>query len=559
MLVQLSIQHIALITALDIQLRPGFCVITGETGAGKSIIMDALAFALGFSARSNSHLLRHGATQGTVIATFEPAASPALSEIFQEVGISEEACLILRRTITVDGKTRAWINDTPVTVQALKRISDQLVEIHGQHEQRGLLEAATHRDILDTYGGHDPLLASVASAFGLWKRSGTALQQAESQAAEWAKERDYLEHLCHELSQARPEPGEEDRLATARTRLQQRERIIETLQAVIQEATVRHPVLPTIATIERLLRRQAVLAEHPTVIVALEELDQAATHLGGALEQLERLAEAEQEEGMSLDSVEERLFALRQLARKYDTPVDALPQLLASTESKLALLANQATELSSLQKQLAQARQTYIEAAESLHLARAQAAERLGTAIMQELAPLRMEKARFQVAVTKGDEQNWQAHGTDQVAFLVSTNPGTPFGPLIKVASGGELSRLMVAVKVVLSGLRSVGTVIFDEVDTGIGGATAAAVGQRLALLGKSMQVLVVTHQPQVAALAKTHLYVSKQTQDNDTMTHITTLTPQSQREELARMLAGHEVTDQARAAAEQLMLAGME
>jgi DNA repair protein RecN (Recombination protein N) len=554
MLAQLSIRDIVLIDRLDLSFGAGLSVLTGETGAGKSIVLDAFALALG--GRGDGSLVRHGETQGQISAVFDlPMAHPA-RRLAEAQEIDTDGDLILRRVQYADGRTRAFVNDQPVSVQILRMIGAAIVEIHGQHDDRALTDPAQHRVILDGFGGLEARSAEVAAASETLKRARQTLQAQRIRVEAARKEADFLRHAVEELGKLAPQPGEEDALAAARQGMMQAEKVarelIEAHEAVGGQAS---PV-PALAAVLRRLERRASQAPHlvdpslaalNTAIVALEEA-------GDALTAAIRAAEYDPRE---LERTEERLFALRAAARKYDVPVDGLPVLAASMAGDLAALDESEISLGRLETELAEAEAAYLVAAGALSQARRATAERLDAAVKAELPPLKLERARF-ITRIETDETARGPEGFDRVEFWVETNPGTRPGPMMKVASGGELSRFMLALKVVLAERGSAPTLVFDEIDTGVGGAVADAIGERLARLAAKVQVISVTHAPQVAAKAGQHFLIAKSALVEDmaarTVTRVTMLEEQARQEEIARMLAGASITAEARAAAGRLL-----
>lgn len=559
MLARLSIRDIVLIERLDIEFSRGLAVLTGETGAGKSILLDAFALALG--GRGDAALVRHGAEHGQVTASFDVAKTHPAFAILKANGlddreVDESGELILRRVQLADGRTRAFINDQSVSVQTLKAVGATLVEIHGQHDERALVDAATHRRLLDAFAG---LEKDVVSLEALWEGRRTARAALDAHRAGMeraAREADYLRHAADELKQLAPQDGEETSLAERRTTMMQGEKIAADLREAQEVVGGHHSPVAALASAVRRLERRAGTAPQliePAVraidaaINALEEADQ---HLNAALA-------AADFDPSELERIEERLFALRAAARKYSTPVDSLAALAAQYVADVALIDAGADRLVALEKAAAEADARYGAAAAKLSAARAKAADKLNKAVGAELAPLKLERAKFMTQV-EADEAAPGPQGIDRVEFWVQTNPGTRPGPLMKVASGGELSRFLLALKVVLSDKGSAPTLVFDEIDTGVGGAVADAIGARLARLASKVQVMAVTHAPQVAARADQHLLISKAALDKGkrVATRVAALEQDHRREEIARMLAGAEITAEARAAADRLIKA---
>jgi len=554
MLARLSIRDIVLIERLDIEFARGLAVLTGETGAGKSILLDAFALALG--GRGDAALVRQGVEQGQVTAAFDvPKRHPALA-ILTGNGLDDTGEMILRRVQLADGRTRAFVNDQPVSVQTLKAIGAALVEIHGQHDERALVDATTHRRLLDAFAG---LEKDVTAIEGLWeaRRTARAALDTHREAMDRAaREADYLRHASDELKSLKPQDGEETALAARRTVMMQGEKIAEDLrEAQAAISGPQSPVSALAAAVRRLERRAANSPEmiEPAVKAldtALSALDEADQHLSAALI-------AADFDPLELERIEERLFALRAASRKYSTPVDGLAALAQKYANDVKLIDAGAAQLKSLEKAVADADKAYGAAAEKLSAARTKSAEKLNKAVNSELAPLKLERAKFQTQV-ESDPASPGPQGCDRVEFWVQTNPGTKPGPMMKVASGGELSRFLLALKVVLSDKGSAPTLVFDEIDTGVGGAVADAIGARLARLAGKVQVMAVTHAPQVAARADQHLLISKDALDKGkrVATRVAALAADHRREEIARMLAGAEITAEARAAADRLIKA---
>ena len=550
MLVSLSIHDIVLIDKLDLEFGRGLTILTGETGAGKSILLDAFSLALG--ARGDGGLIRQGQAQGQVSATFELASGhPALAAA-QAQDIETDGVLILRRVQLADGRSRAFVNDQRVTTQALRAIARELVEIHGQHDDRALVNSGTHRQLIDAFGGLMSETAAVRSAFahvrGLKAESASEQSRVEKARAE----ADYLRHAFTELTGLAALPGEELALAEHRTLMTQAEKVAGELRDVQATVTGEHSPVPSLSAALRRLERRHVQA--PGLIAPVTEaLDAALTALdlaGQVLDQALRDADFDPRE---LERIEERLFALRAAGRKYGVPVDALPALAEKFAAELAALDAGEARLIALTRELEAAESTYGAAARVLSEARKKAAAALDTAVNAELAPLKLDGARFMTEIRTEAEG---PDGYDQVEFWVQTNPGTKPGPLMKIASGGELARFMLALKVVLADRGSAPTLVFDEIDTGAGGAVADAMGQRLALLASRVQVLAVTHAPQVAARARGHFRIAKDAADQGrrVATRVSLLEMEARREEIARMLAGATITDEARAAAGRLL-----
>ena len=562
MLTGLSIRDVVLIEKLDLLFGPGLTVLTGETGAGKSILLDSLGLALG--ARADAGLIRQGAPQAGVSARFQPPPGHPAHALLDELGLPADDEIVLRRSVEKTGRSRAWVNDAPVGAAALRQLGLLLVEVQGQHDQMGLADQAGHGKLLDGYGTGADLLAGLAAAWRAWRAAEERLASARAAIAAARREEDFLRHAVTELHALAPEDGEETALAETRGRLQRGEKRAEAIEAALHELAPRdrrsHPPAAALRATSRVLERlkpTAAEAEHPEtsvlapIFAAIERAEEAIAEAETLLSRLAAEAEADPR---LLERTEERLFALRAAARKHGVPVSALAGLLADLRDRLAALDHGEAEIGAMLRAVTASRSVYVAAAERVSAARRAAAARLEQAVAAELPPLRLDRARFFARVETLPENDWGAHGADQVRFLISTNPGQAPGALGRVASGGELSRLMLALKVAFSAGGTVPTLVFDEVDSGIGGATAAAVGDRLARVADGVQVLVVTHSPQVAARGTTHLVVSKADRRGRTETSVTALEPAARREEIARMLAGETVTEAARAAAESLL-----
>lgn len=553
MLVALSIRDIVLIDRLDLGFASGLSVLTGETGAGKSIVLDSLSLALG--ARGDGRLVREGASQGQVTAMFELPSGHAAAALLAEQGLDGDgADLILRRVQLADGRTRAFVNDQPVGVQTLRLLGNLLVEIHGQHDDRALLDPATHRPLLDAFGGHDAALRAVAARHAELDRIETALAETSRLVRSARQEADYLRHAHDELERLAPLCGEETGLADRRGAIMRAEKASEDLREAYDALSGSASPMPNLAALARRLERRGAGAPDLVAPVA-NALDEALAALEQARTLLERSLRAAAFDPNELESVEERLFALRAAARKYKVPVDDLGALAVKIGADLAAADSGEADLLALERQLADARAGYDAAAAALSQARHAAASRLDGAVQVELPDMKLDSARFMTQV-ETDPARRSAAGIDRVEFWVRTNPGTRPGPLARTASGGELSRFMLALKVALADRGSAPTLVFDEVDTGVGGAVADAIGKRLARLADRVQVLTVTHAPQVAARAAQHFRIAKEpsTAGDRVATRVQSLLQGERREEIARMLAGAAVTEEARAAAGRLI-----
>ena len=547
MLTSLTIRDVVLIESLELEFGPGLGVLTGETGAGKSILLDALGLALGM--RAESALVRAGQAQAAVSVAFElPAGHPAFA-LLDENGLASTAGepLVIRRIVKADGGSRAFVNDQPVSAGLQRELGALLVEIHGQHDDRGLLNPRGHRALLDAYGRIDTGTADAA-----WQRLRAldeTLASARAEAEEAARDRDWLEHAVDELGRLAPEAGEEAQLAAARAAMQAGARLgdeLATIAALLQGSEGGAAQLRQAAR-----RLDRIASEHPLLGEALAALDRAAIEAAEGEGALARAAEAMAFDPARLEEAESRLFEIRALARKHRVEADALPALHEELKRRLGAIAAGGERIAALEVERAEAGAVYDEAAAALSAARKAAAARLDAAVAAELGPLKLDQARFRTAIAEAEPS---ASGRDRVEFEVSTNPGAPFGPLVRIASGGELSRFILALKVALAEEGGATTMIFDEIDRGVGGAVASAVGERLHRLAERGQVLVVTHSPQVAARGARHLLIEKSHDGLVTRTGVQLLDEARRREEIARMLSGARITDEARAQAERLL-----
>jgi DNA repair protein RecN (Recombination protein N) len=556
MLTGLSIRDIVLIDRLDLEFQPALTALTGETGAGKSILLDALGLALG--ARADPGLVRAGAEQAVIAATFELAPGHPLRTRLADQGIEAEGAVILRRTLARDGRSRAFVNDQPVAAGLLREIGGTLVEVQGQFEQRGLVDAATHRALLDAFGGSAlwESAAAVEAAYKRWRKLETQKQAAAEAGARADADEAFLRHAVGEIDAFDPKPEEEESLARDRTLLMNREKLVQALGEALTQLAGERAAEHGVAAARRALDRAAAQSGG-RLDAPLAALDRAAAELADAIARLQALGADDDLDPARLEKIEERLFALKALARKHRIEVKDLPRLRQDLAQRLAAIDDRAGAVERLTKDAAAARAAYLAAAEQLSALRRAAAAKLDKAVAAELPPLKLERAAFGTVVARAEEPDWSAHGIDRVRFEAATNPDQPPGPLNKIASGGELSRFMLALKVVLAKADPVPTLVFDEVDSGIGGATADAVGERLARLAKDVQILVVTHSPQVAARAQQQMRVTKAAARGATVTRVDALAAVDRREEIARMLSGAAITDEARAAAGRLIDAG--
>ncbi len=550
MLSRLSIRDIVLIEKLDIDFQPGLSVLTGETGAGKSILLDALSLALG--ARGDASLVRHGAAQGQVIAVFDVPRNHPVRALLAENAIEDDGDIILRRLQTADGRTRVFVNDQPSSVTLMRDIGHALVEIHGQHDERALVDPGAHRELLDSFGGHLGAARATGEAWRYWRGCEQEFTRHRAKVEAAAREADYLRASVAELAKLDPQPGEETQLAELRATMMRAEKIASEIHDAQDVLSGPSSPLPQLASLLRRLQRKA--SEAPGLLEdVVKSLDEAMLSLDAAQSGVEAALRATEYDPQRLEKAEERLFSLRAASRKHSVAVDDLAQLRDTMSADLADLDAGEGRLHLLEKQAAAAREAYDISAAQLSSLRHAAAVGLTKAVMAELPALKLERAEFIVGLTS-DGENRMEEGIDQVEFWVRTNPGTRPGPMMKVASGGELSRFLLALKVALADRGSAPTLVFDEIDTGVGGAVADAIGQRLARLSKRVQVLSVTHAPQVAARAATHFLISKSGGSDKVATGIAEMDRAARQEEIARMLAGATITDEARAAAERLL-----
>jgi len=551
MLTGLSIRDFVLIERLDLELESGLCVLTGETGAGKSILLDALGLCLGN--RASGGLVRSGSQQADVTAIFELPPAHVAQELLQEQGLNISEEMILRRVVTSEGRSRAYANDRPVSAAFLRELGMTLVEIQGQHDLALLLDPSNHRQLLDQYAGLEVQVADVGTAYESMRAANQALQEAHVELERARADEDYLRHVVEELSALDPQPDEEDSLAAERSLLMHAERLAESLSEALASLTSEDGAQIGLRRAERSLER--------SLEQAAGRFDEAITAIGRAgAETMEAIAIVEDlnrdltGNPARLSVVEDRLFNLRGLARKHQTAVSELPAVLQAFAERLAVIDSGSGELNRLSERADTCRKDYENSAASLSANRLASAREFDAGVNAELPPLKLGDAVIETTVGTLSEERWGRDGFDRIAFQVTTGPGQQMGSLSKVASGGELSRIMLALKVVLSQTRGSRTLIFDEVDRGIGGATADAVGARLEQLAQDSQVLVVTHSPQVAARGVHHWLISKTTSDERASTSVDRLNRETRREELARMLAGARVTDEARAAADSLI-----
>ncbi len=548
MLETLSIRDIVLIERLELDFSGGLNVLTGETGAGKSILLDSLGFALG--RRDARGLVRAGAQEGAASATMVCGDDHPVRAMLDEAGVPWDADgLTLRRAASSNGRSRAFINDQRVSADLLRQVGEALVEVHGQQDDRGLLNARGHRALLDQFAGAEAEVAATRTAFRGWRAAEEALVQARAAAEAAARDRDYLEHSVKELTSLAPEAGEDEALDAKRRLMQAAERIREEVAAA---ASALGPDGAEGAASDAMRRLDdASPNAEGRLDASIDALGRAIEALGEASAGVEAALEELSFDPSELEQTEERLFALRALARKHNVQPDALPGFTVEMQAKLALITENEANEAALTGAVAKAEAAYQKAAKTLSAKRKAAADALDGAVAGELPDLKMERAQFRTVITPTDPGE---AGAEKVAFEIATNPGAPFGPLAQIASGGELSRFLLALKVALAGRGPSGVMIFDEIDRGVGGATADAVGRRLARLASSDQVLVVTHSPQVAAKGDRHFRIQKSSSGDVIRTDVVALTGDEKRDEIARMLSGDTVTDAAKAAADELM-----
>ena len=553
MLKNLTIKNIVLIEQIEFALGTGLCVLSGETGAGKSILLDALGLAIG--GKSDAKLVRAGEDKASITAVFDISDNPKAMDKFTEfeLDLDDETEIVIRRTLAADGKSKSFINDIPISTKALKTIGESLIEIHGQHNQRGLLDSSTHITFLDSYGSLAELLNQVEQDYASWAGKSKDLRELEKLITKASEDKEYMEHMSRELLELAPEIGEEEQLSDERTGMMQSEKMAGVLDDALMELKQPRDTYDALRQSQSVLSR-STLRDAEKFSPAIDALEKAMIELDEARIVLENLGNNLGFDQYELEKVEERLFALKAAGRKYNLPVDELPTLQKEVEEKLLSLANYSEQLIVLTKQVAEFRVIYLSSAEKLSQSRQKAAKNLEKSVMGELEFLKMKSTIFKVSFSEKPEQKWDSSGIDEIFFEVSTNKGGAFGALSEIASGGELSRFMLALTIVLANVESASTMIFDEIDTGTGGSVADAIGSRLQNLGEKKQILVVTHLPQVAARGNQHFFIEKQETASKTITTIKELDDTTRHEELARMLSGASVTDEARGAARKLL-----
>ena len=558
MLENLSINNIVLIDKLNVQLSNGLCVLTGETGSGKSILLDALGLAIGY--RSNSRLLRNGESSGSVVATFDIKNNEACKNLLKEMDIESDDEIIIRRILYSDGRSKAFINDVQVTQNFLQHVGETLIEIHGQNEQIGLLNSSNHREILDNFGNLIQKRNVVSEIFEKMKTSENKLKDLLEQKDNIEKEQDYLKHIINEIESLNLHANEEQELAEKRILMMNKEKVLNLLNDIKESLDGQYNIEKGISSAQHTISRGIALGENllengkNAFEDIIENLEQASINGNEALSTIDEIYDNLGFDNNTLESVEERLFAIRGLARKLNIQPDLILDLKVELDEKLSNLENQEVIIGDLEKEVRELKNNFLLKAKELSELRKETAKKLSKELINELIPLKMEKTVFDVEFKELDENNWNKYGIDGVRFIATTNPGMPMNELSKIASGGELSRFMLALKVVLSKVNSVPTMIFDEIDTGISGAVAEAVGERLKKLGQSLQVLVVTHHAQVASKGNYHLKVRKEQKDGKTNTLVEVLTDKNRINEIARMFSGEIITDDALKVAEKML-----
>ncbi len=553
MLQTLSITNVVLIDQLNLDFKLGFGALTGETGAGKSILLDALGLALG--ERSNTSLIRPKEEQAIVTAEFLISENHPVHKLLNEQGLSAGDTIILRRILTKDGRSKAFVNDQTVSLNLLRTIGETLVEIHGQFDH--LLNAATHRTILDNFGKLEPLCQETKQAFKTYEAAKQMYQNTEMKAKQQLQNQEYLQYCLNEIKGLDPQESEEEILLQKRIKLQNSAKIKDiyksSLEALSHERGAEALLLQAYKNIHK-----ANEITHGTLDKILIILDRALIETSEALRQLQTSFSLDLQENETLESIEDRLYQLRSLARKHNVNISDLAAIKIKIENDLAFIQDSEETLNHLREILEKAQLAFEKNANKLSSARKNAALKLEKALTEELPPLKLENAKLKVLFSELEENNWTEVGYDHVQFTVSTNSGMPFGPLAKIASGGERSRFMLALKVLLANNTQTSLLIFDEIDAGVGGAVASAIGQRLKKLSHQFQVLAITHSPQVASYAHYHMHAYKNESSTEVHTQVSILNESERREEIARMLAGATITAEARAAAEQLLKTGI-
>lgn len=554
MLQQLFIQNIVIIESLHLDFTSHLSVFTGETGAGKSILLDSLGLVLG--AKAETKLIREGCEQATVTAVFSLPLDNPTFDILEENGVSvdKNENLIIRRSISRSGGNKVFLNDAPISASLLKTISTGLVDIHGQFDTYTLMDERTHRAIVDKYGVDKKLLVEIKTAFENWKQVQKSYEDIIARSAKAKEDEEYYSHVYEELKNFGPELGEETSLEEKKQEFKSKEYVIEALNSIESALNGEQGADLQIGQATRVLERIAPKTNNPDVDALLDKMTTLRDQMADIVFEYQSLADSYQQNDENPEEIALRLLNLKELARKHQTTPDGLVAKLDEFSTKLRELQSYDETIVTLQKQMVENKKIYLSLAEKAHKQRMNVADDIDTKVMAELIPLKMEKAKFKTQIESLPEEHFNEFGTDFISFQISTNPGSPFGALKKVASGGELSRFMLALKVVLAKTDVCPTLIFDEADSGIGGATAHAVGERLKLLSQEKQVLVITHSPQVAACGRHHFHVSKTSTGNKTTTSVVELSPEQRLKEIARMLSGANITEEAQKAAEKLL-----
>ena len=551
MLKTLSIKNVVLIDSLSIDFASGLVVLSGETGAGKSILLDSLGLLLGN--RTDTSLIRAGCDKLSVTGVFDVSPDNKIYQIAKEYDLDIDGDIIIKRTITADGKSKILFNDQIITLKTLKEISQNLIEIHGQNDSQGLLNPSNHLDVLDTYASSNIQITETQKSYSAYRTAEQELKKKEETLQKAKEDEENIKHWVNELEKISPQKGEEENLRIRRSELMNAEKIIEKLNTAYNYIGARSSVIDDISKARNAIARANEIVNNKYIEIE-QVLENAIYGLNDAVEQIESSSSDISLNQNEIDKIETRLFTLRDLAKKHQTNIDLLPEKLQELTEMLNSLQQGEDNITELKKEVEKLRKEYMKNANKLSEIRKNKAKELDKNVTKELPPLKMEKAKFQTTIKQKDEIYWSEKGWDSVCFEVSTNPNTPLGAINKIASGGELSRFMLALKVNLAQNNNQETIIFDEIDAGIGGATAEAVGERLSQLAKKVQVLVVTHSPQVASFSDEHFKVEKQTADNITTTNLTKLTEKGKLEEIARMLSGETITKEARAAAKVLL-----
>jgi len=548
MLVNLTINNFLLIKNASVDFGNSLCVLTGETGAGKSILLDCLKFVLG--KKSSKELLRKDEKQAVVCAEF--VIDINIKNILSENSIEYSDSLIIRRVLYKDGRTKSFINDIPISLPILKKISEKLIEFHGQHDQHNLLDSNFHRILIDEYGEFSDRLIEIKNQYQVFKESELKLKQTNIDIEKVQAERNYLEHIVNELNELSPIEGEENELVNKRAILSNKEKLTNSLQSALNELNSTNVITSIKNAENHLIKIPEDTAQELKLNEPLNSLESASIEINEAISLIENSLQM-MDDTSDLESIEDRLFSLRDAARKFRCQPDELEKFLDKSKEKLQFIEHSSESIDILEQKVVELKNNYLIIARELSKARKEIATKLEIKLCQELEPLKMEKTKFEVEFIEHNEDNWSVSGIDKITFLASSNPGSPIKPIGKIASGGELSRFMLALKVVLSNVKQTPVMIFDEIDTGVSGAVSEAIGKRLFKLGKLAQILVVTHQPQIAAKGNHHYLIEKQQGENSTNTSIQKIEGEIRNEEIARMIAGEKITNEAKAAARKL------